>query len=71
MSGKTTVYLHTVTFSYDTEGRELTEEDQSDLIAQAEEHAKFCIENDFSSGELIAALDDGYTHIRGWWQIAA
>lgn len=66
--GVVDVCAHRVSFWYDTEGQEVTEELTLTLTEEAECRAQACIIQGCVSGDLNC-LHNGETEIRGWWQI--
>lgn len=63
---------HRITFSYWGFKAELTPQLKKRLTDEAEERARYCIAEDFSSGELNCSHATGQDEeeIRGWWKIA-
>ncbi|MGA2063272.1 MAG: hypothetical protein ABSG67_22605 [Thermoguttaceae bacterium] len=65
--GTVEVCRQSVSFWYDIEEIELTEECKEKMTEEAEERAKELITEEYWCGELNCGWDD--QEIRGWWQI--
>ena len=68
IEGEFVACAHRVTWWYDCEDHEVTDELRERLENEAEERARHCIAEDYVSGELCC-LVGGEHELRGWWDI--